>query len=112
IHWPSSRTSCVISCVDFIRSGETCNGWRMFDQTCSQAIRARTPIARGAKMKQGSLCNLLWHRGNVLKVEGPMSVLHKPRYRAILILAFAGVGISIVAWTVCKNPVINFLPGD
>jgi tetratricopeptide (TPR) repeat protein len=41
-----------------------------------------------------------------------MSVLHKPRYRAILILAFAGVGISIVAWTVCKNPAINFLPGD
>ena len=41
-----------------------------------------------------------------------MLVLHKPRYRAILILAFAGVGISIVAWTVCKNPAINFLPSD
>ncbi len=41
-----------------------------------------------------------------------MAAFHTPRHRAILILAFAGVGISIVAWTVCKNPAINFLPGD
>ena len=41
-----------------------------------------------------------------------MAAFHKPRHRAILILAFAAVGISIVAWTVCKNPAINFLPGD
>src|SRR5207249_3672660 len=33
IHWPSSRTSCVISCVDFIRSGQTRLVARMFDQT-------------------------------------------------------------------------------
>jgi tetratricopeptide (TPR) repeat protein len=41
-----------------------------------------------------------------------MAAFHKPRHRAILILAFAAVGISTVAWTVCKNPAINFLPGD
>jgi hypothetical protein len=41
-----------------------------------------------------------------------MAAFHKPRHRAILILAFVAVGISIVAWTVCKNPAINFLPGD
>ena len=41
-----------------------------------------------------------------------MAVFHKPRYRAILIVAFAGVGISLLTWTVRKSPAINFLPGD
>jgi hypothetical protein len=41
-----------------------------------------------------------------------MAAFHTTRNRAFLILAFAGVGISIVAWAVCKNPAINFLPGD
>src|SRR5215831_10164470 len=37
IHWPSSRTSCVISCVDFIRSGQTFLAARTFDQTKTNA---------------------------------------------------------------------------
>ena len=41
-----------------------------------------------------------------------MAVFHKPRYRAILIVAFAGVGISLLTWTVRKSSAINFLPGD
>jgi tetratricopeptide (TPR) repeat protein len=41
-----------------------------------------------------------------------MAVFHTPRYRAILIVAFAGVGIALLTWTVRKNPAVNFLPAD
>jgi tetratricopeptide (TPR) repeat protein len=41
-----------------------------------------------------------------------MLVLHKSRYRAILILAVAAVVMSILAWTARNDPAINFLPRD
>ena len=41
-----------------------------------------------------------------------MSVLHKPRYRAILILALAAVAMSMLAWIAWNDPAINFLSRD
>jgi tetratricopeptide (TPR) repeat protein len=41
-----------------------------------------------------------------------MLALHKPRSRAILILTFAAVVMSILMWTARNDPAINFLPRD
>src|SRR6266705_4986557 len=50
IHWPSSRTSCVVSCVDFIRCGETRTVRRMFDQRIgADWIPAASKLRKGGR---------------------------------------------------------------
>jgi Dolichyl-phosphate-mannose-protein mannosyltransferase len=46
----------------------------------------------------------------MLKV-GAMSAL-KPWHRAILVIAVAGLAVSLLAWIARRDPAINFLPGD
>src|SRR6478672_1814716 len=41
-----------------------------------------------------------------------MLFLHKPWHRAILIFAFAGVAMLILAWVARTDPAISFLPRD
>jgi len=47
----------------------------------------------------------------MLKGRSIISVL-KPWHRAIFMVAFVGVTISILAWVARHDPAINFLPGD
>jgi len=66
----------------------------MFDQTALCGFRE---LALGSE--------------NMLKVRSTMSVL-KPWHRAILMVAFACVAMSILAWIAWHDPAVNFLPRD